>query len=57
MNELVIHIVDIFDMGNIDYIYSKVFSPAILVISKIDVIPKSVKEEKIVNYFKEKYFF
>ena len=55
MNELVIHIVDIFDMGNIDYIYSKVFSPAILVISKIDVIPKSVKEEKIVNYFKEKY--
>ena len=55
MNELVLHIVDVFNLGNIDYIYSKVFSPAILVISKIDVLPKSVNEERLVNYFKKKY--
>ena len=47
MNELVLHIVDVFNLGNIDYIYSKVYSPAILVISKIDVLPKSVKDEKL----------
>lgn len=54
-NELVLHIVDIFDMGNIEYIYSKVFSPCILVISKWDIFPKSVNEDKIISYFKEKY--
>ena len=55
MNELVIHIVDIFNMGNMDYIYSKVFSKAILVISKIDILPKSVNEDKLIDYFKKKY--
>lgn len=55
MNELVLHIVDIFNLGNIDYIYSKVFSPAILVLSKIDILPKSVNEERLINYFKKKY--
>ena len=55
MNELVLHIVDIFNIGNIDYIYSKVFSPAILVLSKIDILPKSVNEDKIIEYFKKKY--
>ena len=54
-NELVLHIVDIFDMGNMEYIYSKVFSPCILVISKWDIFPKSVVEDKIISYFKEKY--
>ncbi len=55
MNELVLHIVDIFDMGNMDYIYSKVFSKAILVISKIDIFPMSINEDKLVEYFKKKY--
>lgn len=55
MNELVLHIVDIFDMGNMDYIYGKVFSPCILVISKADIIPKSVNESKIIEYFKKRY--
>lgn len=55
MDELVIHIVDLIDMGNIDYIYSKLFCPAILVISKIDILPKSVSEEKLVEYFKDRY--
>lgn len=55
MNELVIHIVDLFNMGNMDYIYSKVFSKAILVISKIDILPKSVNEDKLIEYFKKKY--
>ena len=55
MNELVIHIVDLFNMGNMDYIYSRVFSKAILVISKIDILPKSVNEDKLIEYFKKKY--
>ena len=54
-NELVIHIVDLFNMGNMDYIYSKVFSKAILVISKSDILPKSVNQDKLVEYFKHKY--
>lgn len=55
MNELVLHIVDIFNLGNIDYIYSKVYSPSILVLSKIDILPKSINEEKLVAYFRKKY--
>ncbi len=54
-NDLVIHLVDIFNMDNMEYIYSKVFSPSILVISKFDIYPKSVSEDKIVDYFKRKY--
>lgn len=55
MNELVLHIVDIFNLGNIDYIYSKVHSPCILVLSKIDILPKSINEERLIAYFKKKY--
>lgn len=55
MNELVLHIVDIFNMGNMEYIYKQVFSPSILVLSKIDVLPKSVNEEKLIEYFKKRY--
>ncbi len=55
MNELVLHIVDIFNLGNIEYIYSKVFSPSILVLSKIDILPKSINEERLISYFKKKY--
>lgn len=55
MNELVLHIVDIFNMGNMDYIYKQVFSPAILVLSKIDILPKSINEDKLIEYFKKKY--
>ena len=55
MNELVLHIVDIFNLGNIDYIYGKVYSPAILVLSKIDILPKSVNEERLITYFKKNY--
>lgn len=54
-NDLVLHIVDLFDMGNMEYIYSNVYSPCILVISKIDVLPKSVSEEKLIAYFKKRY--
>lgn len=55
LDELVLHVVDIFNMDNMEYIYSKVFSPCILVIAKIDIFPKSINEEKIINYFKQKY--
>lgn len=54
-NDLVLHIVDIFDMGNMDYIYKNVFSPTILVISKCDIFPDSISESKLIKYFKEKY--
>ncbi len=55
MDELVVHIVDIFNMGNFDDIYKKIYSKAILVISKIDILPKSVNEDKLIDYFKKKY--
>lgn len=55
MNELVLHIVDVFNLGNIDYIYGKVYSPSILVLSKIDILPKSVNEDRLIAYFKKKY--
>lgn len=55
MDELVVHIVDIFNMGNINDIYSKIYSKAILVISKIDILPKSVNEDKLVEYFKKRF--
>lgn len=55
MDELVVHIVDIFNMGNISEIYSKIYSKAILVISKIDIFPKSINEDKLIEYFKKKY--
>lgn len=55
MNELVLHIVDVFNLGNIDYIYGKVYSPSILVLSKTDILPKSVNEERLIAYFKKKY--
>ncbi len=54
-NELVIHLIDIFNMDNMDYIYSRIFSPCILVISKMDIYPKSIKEEKFIEYFKNRY--
>lgn len=54
-NDLVLHIVDIFDIGNIEYIYKNVFSPTILVISKCDIFPDSINESKLIKYFKEKY--
>ncbi len=55
MDELVVHIVDIFNMGNMNDIYSKIYSKAILVISKIDILPKSINEDKLIEYFKKKY--
>ncbi|MBQ6282290.1 MAG: 50S ribosome-binding GTPase [Bacilli bacterium] len=55
MDELVVHIVDIFNMGNMDEIYSKIYSKAILVISKIDIFPKSINENKLIEYFKKRY--
>lgn len=55
MDELVVHIVDVFNMGNINEIYSKIYSKAILVISKIDIFPKSINEDKLIEYFKKRY--
>ncbi len=54
-DELVVHVVDIFAMGSMDYIYSKLYSKAILVISKIDILPKSINEERLIEYCKKKY--
>lgn len=57
-NDLVLYIVDILnikeDLNEIkEYLKNKI----ILVLNKKDVLPKSVKDEKIINYLKEKYEF
>lgn len=56
--DLVLYVVDILnvdeDLGRIrEFIPNKI----ILVLNKRDVIPKSVKDEKLINYFKNKYDF
>ncbi len=56
--DLVLYVVDALnipeDLATIrNYLHNKL----ILVINKRDVLPKSVSDEKLVNYFKEKYDF
>lgn len=56
MKELVIYVVDILNIeDNLDEIKKILPNNLILVINKRDVIPKSVKDEKLVHYFKERY--
>lgn len=49
-NSLVIYVTSILDL-NIDYI--NLFKNVILVITKKDLLPKSIKDNKIKNYFKD----
>ncbi len=56
--DLVLYIVDILNIpDNLDNIKKYLKNDIILVLNKRDVLPKSVKEEKIINYLKEQYDF
>ena len=56
--DLVIYVTDLLNIEQ-DLFNIREFLPnkILLVLNKRDVIPKSVKDEKIINYFKEKYNF
>ena len=51
-NNLVIYVTDILDL-NLDNINK--FNKVLLVITKRDTLPKSIKDEKIINYIKQRY--
>lgn len=53
--DLVLYITDLLNLKeNIEEIRSIIPNKMILVLNKKDVLPKSVKEEKLINYLKEK---
>ena len=56
--DLVIYVTDLLNIEQ-DLFNIREFLPnkILLVLNKRDVIPRSVKDEKIINYFKEKYDF
>ena len=57
-DDLVLYIVDILNIKeNLDDIKEKLNNKIILVLNKKDVLPKSVKDEKIITYIKERYDF
>lgn len=52
-NDLVLYIVDLLNLDrDIKYIRNYIKNKVILVLSKRDVLPKSVKDEKLIEYFK-----
>lgn len=52
-NDLVLHIVDILNIGkDLNFIKEYMNNKMILVLNKRDVLPKSVKDEKIIEYVK-----
>ena len=52
-NDLVLHIVDILNIGkDLNFIKEYLNNKMILVLNKRDVLPKSVKDEKIIEYIK-----
>ena len=56
--DLVLYIVDILNIpANLETITNYLNQDIILVLNKRDVLPKSVKDEKIINYLKERYNF
>lgn len=56
--DLVLYVVDILNIPkNFDNITNYIKQDIILVLNKRDILPKSVKDEKIINYLKERYNF
>ena len=57
-NDLVLYVVDILNISNdLEKILNYLNNNVILVLNKRDSLPKSVKDEKIINYIKERYNF
>lgn len=53
-NDLVLYIVDLLNLDrDLKYIRNFINNKVILVLSKRDVLPKSVKDEKLIDYFKK----
>lgn len=52
-NELVLLITDVFHL-NIDKLINSINNPILLVITKRDILPKSMNEDRIINYIKNK---
>ncbi len=53
-NDLVLYMVDLLNVDkDLNYIRQYIKNKIILVLNKRDVLPKSVKDEKIINYFKD----
>lgn len=53
-NDLVLYIVDLLNLDkDLKYIRNYINNKVILVLSKRDVLPKSVKDEKLIDYFKK----
>lgn len=52
-NDLVLYIVDLLNLDrDLKYIRNYISNKVLLVLSKRDVLPKSVKDEKLIEYFK-----
>lgn len=53
-NDLVLYVTDLLDLeSDFNTIRNIISNKMILVLNKMDVFPKSVKEEKLINYFKD----
>lgn len=52
-NELILLITDVFHL-NIDKLINSINNPILLVITKRDILPKSMNEDRIINYIKNK---
>ena len=57
-NDLVVYVVDILNINkDLNLIYKYLKNNIILVLNKRDVLPKSVKDFKLINYLKDNYNF
>ena len=54
-NDLVLYLCDILNLDDSILNVNKIKGPVVLVITKMDLLPKSVKEYKIINYIKNNY--
>ena len=56
-NDLVLYVVDVFNLNyDMDMIFKYVSKNIVLVITKKDILPKSVKDYKLIEYFKNDKF-
>lgn len=50
-NDLILLVVDLFNINNLDEIFKYLNKKVLLVLTKRDLLPKSVKDEKLIDYF------
>lgn len=49
-NDLVVLVVDLFNIGNLDFFRNYLENDVLLVLTKRDILPKNLYEEKLLNY-------